>query len=162
MNFKGICYFLGLFCLPISFLSFIRFDLMGLLFGDILAVASNDIFIIWIGGALILLVLKLIWKPLFASTVNYELAEAEGMNPGRVNAIFTILMAAIIFTAIWMGFSGLQFTDPLISSLISLLTPILTILFGVIFYKDKWNYLTIFSFLLISSGIYLINLEIVR
>jgi drug/metabolite transporter (DMT)-like permease len=72
-----------------------------------------------------------------------------------------ILMAAIIFTAIWMGFSGLQFTDPLISSLISLLTPILTILFGVIFYKDKWNYLTIFSFLLISSGIYLINLEIV-
>ena len=71
-----------------------------------------------------------------------------------------ILMAAIIFTAIWMGFSGLQFTDPLISSLISLLTPILTILFGVIFYKDKWNYLTIFCFLLISSGIYLINLEI--
>jgi drug/metabolite transporter (DMT)-like permease len=71
-----------------------------------------------------------------------------------------ILMAVIIFTAIWMGFSGLQFTDPLISSLISLLTPILTILFGVIFYKDKWNYLTIFSFLLISSGIYLINLEI--
>ena len=71
-----------------------------------------------------------------------------------------ILMASIIFAAIWTGFSGLQFTDPLISSLISLLTPILTILFGVIFYKDKWNYLTIFSFLLISLGIYLINLEI--
>ena len=48
----------------ISFLSFIRFDLMGLLFGDILAVAPNDIFIIWIGGALILLVLKLILKQL--------------------------------------------------------------------------------------------------
>jgi len=84
----------------ISFLSFIRFDIMGLLFGDILAVAPNDIFIIWIGGALILLVLKIIWKPLFASTVNYELAEAEGMNPARVNAIFTILMAAIIAISI--------------------------------------------------------------
>jgi len=71
-----------------------------------------------------------------------------------------ILIASIILAAIWTGFSGLQFTDPLISSLISLLTPILTILFGVIFYKDKWNYLTIFSFLLISLGIYLINLEI--
>ena len=71
-----------------------------------------------------------------------------------------ILMATVIFAAIWTGFSGLKFTDPLISSLISLLTPILTILFGVIFYKDKWNYLTIFCFLLISSGIYLINLEI--
>ena len=86
----------------ISFLSFIRFDIMGLLFGDILAVAPNDIFIIWIGGALILLVLKIIWKPLFASTVNYELAEAEGMNPARVNAIFTILMAAIIAISIKM------------------------------------------------------------
>ena len=86
----------------ISFLSFIRFDIMGLLFGDILAVAPNDIFIIWIGGVLILLVLKIILKPLFASTVNYELAEAEGMNPAKVNAIFTILMAAIIAISIKM------------------------------------------------------------
>ena len=54
----------------IGFLTFIRFDIMGLLFGDILAVTINDIFIIWIGGPLILIILKLIWKPLFASTVN--------------------------------------------------------------------------------------------
>ena len=86
----------------IGFLSFIRFDIMGLLFGDILAVTENDLIIIWVGGALILFVLKLIWKPLFASTVNYELAEAEGMRPERVNAIFTILMAAIIAISIKM------------------------------------------------------------
>ena len=86
----------------ISFLSFIRFDIMGLLFGDILAVAPNDIFIIWIGGVLILLVLKIIWKPLFASTVNYELAEAEGLNPDRSKAIFTILLAAVIAISIKM------------------------------------------------------------
>ena len=55
---------------------------------------------IWIGGALILVILKIIWKPLFASTVNYELAEAEGMRPDRANAIFTILMAAIIAISI--------------------------------------------------------------
>jgi len=54
----------------IGFLTFIRFDIMGLLFGDILAVTTTDIFIIWAGGVIILLVLKLIWKPLFASTVN--------------------------------------------------------------------------------------------
>jgi zinc transport system permease protein len=54
---------------------------MGLLFGDILAVTTTDIFIIWTGGAIILLVLKLIWKPLFASTVNYELAEAGRVKP---------------------------------------------------------------------------------
>ena len=86
----------------IGFLTFIRFDIMGLLFGDILAVTINDIFIIWIGGPLILIILKLIWKPLFASTVNYELAEAEGLKPDRAKAIFTILMAGIIAISIKM------------------------------------------------------------
>ena len=86
----------------IGFLTFIRFDIMGLLFGDILAVTIDDIFIIWIGGPLILIILKLIWKSLFASTVNYELAEAEGLNPDRAKAIFTILMAGIIAISIKM------------------------------------------------------------
>ena len=84
----------------IGFLTTIRFDIMGLLFGDILAVNEIDLLIIWIGGALILLILKFIWKPLFASTVNHELAEAEGMNPDKVNAIFTVLLAAIIAISI--------------------------------------------------------------
>jgi|TARA_B100001059_G_scaffold229265_1_gene261622 zinc transport system permease protein len=84
----------------IGFLASIRFDIMGLLFGDILAVNEIDLLIIWIGGALILLILKIIWKPLFASTVNHELAEAEGMNPDKVNAIFTVLLAAIIAISI--------------------------------------------------------------
>ena len=86
----------------IGFLTFIRFDIMGLLFGDILAVTINDILVIWLGGPLILIILKLIWKPLFASTVNYELAEAEGLNPDRAKAIFTILMAGIIAISIKM------------------------------------------------------------
>ena len=88
--------------LVLGFLSFIRFDIMGVLFGDILSVNVNDLIIIWAGGAIILFVLWLIWKPLFASTVNYELAEAEGMNPKRVNAIFTILLAALIAISIKM------------------------------------------------------------
>ena len=75
---------------------------MGLLFGDILAVTTDDLLIIWTGGAVILLVLRFIWKPLFASTVNYELAEAEGLNPDRAKAIFTILMAAVIAISIKM------------------------------------------------------------
>ena len=84
----------------IGFLTSIRFDVMGLLFGDILAVNQNDLLLIWIGGALILLILKFIWRPLFASTVNYELAEAEGMKPDKFNAIFTVLMAAVIAISI--------------------------------------------------------------
>ena len=86
----------------IGFLSYIRFDIMGLLFGDILAVNKRDLLVIWIGGAIILLILKIIWKPLFASTVNYELAEAEGMKPEKINAVFTIMMAALIAISIKM------------------------------------------------------------
>ena len=44
----------------IGFLSFIRFDVMGLLFGDILAVNIDDLIIIWGGGAIILIILTLI------------------------------------------------------------------------------------------------------
>jgi zinc transport system permease protein len=84
----------------VGFLTFIRFDIMGLLFGDILAVDKSDLVTIWVGGALILLVLRLIWKSLFASTVNYELAQAEGLNPDRAKAIFTILLTAIIAISI--------------------------------------------------------------
>ena len=73
---------------------------MGLLFGDILAVNQNDLLLIWGGGIFILIILKFIWKPLFASTINYDLAKAEGMKPDRYNAIFTILMAAIIAISI--------------------------------------------------------------
>ena len=84
----------------IGFLTFIRFDLMGLLFGDILSVTTNDIFIIWCGGLIILFVLYLIWKSLFAATVNYDLAAAEDMKPDRANFIFTLLLAGVIAISI--------------------------------------------------------------
>ena len=70
-----------------------------------------------------------------------------------------VFMAVIIFLAIWTGFLGLQYTNPFISSLISLITPLLTIVFGVLFYKDQWNSITLLSLFLISTGVYLINLE---
>ena len=86
----------------IGLLSSIRFDLMGLLFGDILAVTIEDIFIIWFGGLIILGILFFIWKSLFAATVSYDLAAAEGMKPDVSNLIFTILLAGVIAISIKM------------------------------------------------------------
>ena len=80
----------------LAFMTWVRVDLMGFLFGDILAVNMTDILLIWIGGPLILIILSLIWKTLFASTVNIELAKAEGMKPNQANIIFMLLMAAVI------------------------------------------------------------------
>lgn len=88
----------------LAFMTWIRFDLMGLLFGDILAVSKSDILVIYGGGAMVLAVLALIWKPLFAATVSAELAEAEGVQSERANLIFMLLLAIII--AISMKITG--------------------------------------------------------
>lgn len=84
----------------LGILSFIRIDLMGLLFGDILSVNFNDLLIIWIGGIIVLCILVFIWRPLFAGTVNLELAKAEGLKPELANTIFTLLIAAVIAISI--------------------------------------------------------------
>ncbi len=86
----------------IAILTTIRFDLMGLLVGDILSVSTKDIIIIWFGGGFLLLILFLIWKSLFAATISYDLAKAEGMKPEVSNYIYTILLAGLIAISIKM------------------------------------------------------------
>lgn len=87
---------LALGLVVLAFMTWIRMDLMGFLFGDILAVSKLDIAIIWAGGVLVLGILAVVWRPLFAATVNRELAQAEGLNPDRANIVFMLLMAAVI------------------------------------------------------------------
>ena len=86
----------------IGFLSYIRFDLRGLLFGDILAVTIEDLALVWFGGFVILGILYFIWKSLFSATVNYDLSAAEGMKPEVSNFIFTLLLAGVIAISIKM------------------------------------------------------------
>ena len=83
----------------LSVVSTVRIDLMGYLFGDILAVSRLDITVIFIGGAVVLAVLVRIWRPLLAATVNAELAAAEDMHPERTRLVFMILVAAVIAIA---------------------------------------------------------------
>lgn len=87
---------LALGLVVLAFMTWIRMDLMGFLFGDILAVSRMEIAIIWIGGGIVLTILAIIWRPLFAATVNREMAEAEGMNPQRADIAFMLLMALVI------------------------------------------------------------------
>jgi zinc transport system permease protein len=83
-----------------AFLTWVRFDLISYLFGDILSVNEADVAIIWGGGALVLIALIKIWRPLLASTVNSELAEAEGLEPEKARLYFMLLMALVIAIAI--------------------------------------------------------------
>lgn len=83
----------------LAFMTWVRVDLVSFLFGDILAVSEGDIDIIWGGGILVLLALVYLWRPLIASTVSEDLAEAEGLNPKRARLIFMLLLALVIAIA---------------------------------------------------------------
>lgn len=90
---------LALGLVVLAFMSWVRVDLMGFLFGDILAVSNTDIAMIYAGGLIVIVTLVLIWRSLFAATVNLDLAAAEGLNPTRANIIFMLLMALVIAIA---------------------------------------------------------------
>lgn len=96
---------LALGLVALGFVEAGRVDLMGYLFGDILAVGRSDLIWIYGGGGAVLAATALIWRPLLAITVNEELARAEGVRVGVVRFAFTLLIALAI--AITMKIIGL-------------------------------------------------------
>ena len=90
---------LALGMVMVAFMTWVRVDLMSFLFGDILSVSRMDILLIYGGGAVVLAILAFLWRPLLASTVNEDLARAEGMNPDLSQAVFIILLAVVIAIA---------------------------------------------------------------
>jgi zinc transport system permease protein len=83
----------------ISFMEQLRVDLLGYLFGDILAVTTIDIVWIYGCGAVSLVVLALIWRPLLSMTVNEDMARVEGVPITRVRLVFMLLIAVVIAVA---------------------------------------------------------------
>lgn len=90
---------LALGILVISLMTWIRVDLMSFLFGDILSVEIRDIYWIYGGGLVVLVLLAWLWKPLLAFTVDEDLARAEGI-PSVRQLVFMLLIAAVIALAI--------------------------------------------------------------
>jgi zinc transport system permease protein len=76
-----------------------RIDMNGLLFGDILSVSWQDLWLILAGVVIVLGILALIWKPLLSLTVHEELARVEGVNVGLVSAVYTLLIAILVAIA---------------------------------------------------------------
>ncbi len=85
--------------LAVAFLDSVRLDLMGYLFGDILAVTRGDLWWIYGGGAACLLVLALIWNRLLTMTVHEELAAVDGINVAATRLVFMLLIAFTIAAA---------------------------------------------------------------
>lgn len=84
----------------VSFLQGVRLDLMGYLFGDILAVSKGDLLVIWTGAALVMALMVVRWSPLLTATLNTDLAMASGVDPKREQLILTICLAVVVAVAI--------------------------------------------------------------
>ncbi len=84
----------------LSFLSGVRVDLMGYLFGDILAVNRSDLAVIYAGAALITALVAWRWERLLVATINPDLAAASGVDAGRERLILTLALAVLVAVAL--------------------------------------------------------------
>lgn len=77
----------------------------------------------------------------------------------RTNFTKVIAMAIVIFFALLFSLLGLKETNPLISSILFLSSPLMTILFGVIFFKEKLSVYNAISILIIAMGAFILHYQ---
>ena len=74
----------------------IKIDLHSFLFGDILTVTSNDLWWMYLGGIIVLILVFLNWSSLILVTIDEDLAKAEGINPLFVNLLLTTILTIVV------------------------------------------------------------------
>src|SRR3546814_17701110 len=73
---------LALGLVMVAFMAWVRIDLLSYLFGDLLAVSRLAIAVIWCGGAAVLGILSLSWRPRLACPVSEGRAAAQAVATG--------------------------------------------------------------------------------
>jgi drug/metabolite transporter (DMT)-like permease len=110
------------------------------------SVVNQEIIVFLVGGIGLIAQPKSVKEHWFQSMIK------------SANLVF--VMAVLIFAAVWTGFLGLKITNPLLASLLPLATPILTILFGALFLKEKWNKIMGLALFIIAIGAYVLHLNL--
>lgn len=87
----------GLVC--ISLLQDVRVDLMAFLFGDLLTVTWQDIGLFVGVDVLVILLLVIFWRPLLLTTLDENLAKAEGIATERLRLLLLVLIALVVALA---------------------------------------------------------------
>jgi len=90
---------LALGLVTVSLFTDSRIDLLGYLFGDILAASPTDVTTIWVVALLVSALLMVLWRPLLAITVHEDLARVEGVPVTTVRTLLMLLMALVIAIA---------------------------------------------------------------
>lgn len=78
------------------YLDRVRIDLMGYLFGDILAIGPGALQAICAAAVGVGALMAVLWRPLVAVATEPDIARAEGAPEGRLSLLFALLLAGII------------------------------------------------------------------
>jgi len=97
-TFVGIIGHMGLALgfIVLSLMETVRTDLLGYLFGDVLALSNNDLIAIAAVGVAVLGATALIWKPLLRNAAGGPIAAAEGRSSPFAQTGFLILTAVLV------------------------------------------------------------------
>lgn len=77
-----------------------RIDLHSILFGDILTITRPELWWIYIGGAIVIIMLLMNWSSLVLMTLQEDLAQAEGVRVFLCNLLLMFLMTLVVAVSI--------------------------------------------------------------
>lgn len=95
---------LSLGLVVVSLMNNIRVDLMAYLFGDLLSVTTQDLWLIGPGVLVVIAIMCWQWRSLLSMTISQELAHVDGVNLQRSRLILMLVTALTIGLA--MKFVG--------------------------------------------------------
>lgn len=78
----------------------VQVDVLGFLYGDILAMNTQDVLMIFAGGSIAFVLLMRLWSSLLRITAHRELAQVEGVNVRQVEGAYLLLLAIVVAIAI--------------------------------------------------------------
>lgn len=77
-----------------------KIDIHSYLFGDILTVTSEEIWNIYIGGAIVIVVVMFHWSSLILMTIHEELAKAENIRAFYTHLVLLLLLTIVVAVSI--------------------------------------------------------------
>ena len=107
-----------------------------------LVIVSNQEIVVFITTTLVFLLKN-------KKTISFE--------PYKKHFLNVILMAGVIFLALLFSFLGLKLTNPLISSLLFLASPLTTIVMNLIFFKEKLSVHNSIALVLLGAGAFILH-----
>ena len=78
----------------------IKIDIHAFLFGDILTVSSNDLWGMYLGVVIAIILICYNWSSLLLVTIDEDLAKAEGIKPLYINLLFTSILTIVVAVSV--------------------------------------------------------------